>query len=75
MPLYPFTCQDCSTTFDALVAKATDRPTAECPACGGANVVRGFGVPSAKTAEPTNCRGDGPPCGAFGCGRAQMAAG
>jgi putative FmdB family regulatory protein len=74
MPLYPFTCTDCGKEFEALIARPTADPRAECPSCGGANVAREFGVPakvSAAAAELplTNCRGDGPPCGAPWCGR------
>ena len=54
-----------------MIPKATAEPTADCPECGGAKVARRFGVPVAKTVEATNCRGDGPPCGAVGCGRAR----
>ena len=75
MPLYPFACADCGHDFEALVTRPTADPTAECPACGSRQVTRGFGVP-AKVSAPagggrpaTNCRGDGPPCGAAWCGR------
>jgi putative FmdB family regulatory protein len=75
MPLYPFTCDDCGNAFDALVARPTAEPKAECPSCGGSKVSRGFGVPAKTTATTglptTNCRGDGPPCGAPWCGRAK----
>lgn len=75
MPLYPFTCSDCGEAFESLVARPTATPTATCPGCGGANVTRGFGVPAKVSARSegglptTNCRGDGPPCGAPWCGR------
>ena len=72
MPLYPYTCDDCAAEFEALVTKTTGEPKVECPSCGGSRVTRGFGVPARVTvATPpaTNCRGDGPPCGAAGCGR------
>jgi putative FmdB family regulatory protein len=74
MPLYPFACTDCGAEFEALVARPMAEPTADCPSCGGAKVERRFGVP-AKVSAPavslpaTNCRGDGPPCGASRCGR------
>lgn len=72
MPLYPFTCNECEAEFEALVARATAEPTAECPSCGSTQVTRGFGVPAkiGTTDLPrSNCRGDGPPCGAPQCGR------
>jgi putative FmdB family regulatory protein len=76
MPLYPFTCSDCSTAFDALVTRTTGEAGTQCPSCGSQHVIRGFGVPARVTAPaavPTNCRGDGPPCGATGCGRGRLA--
>ncbi|PIE70151.1 MAG: transcriptional regulator [Deltaproteobacteria bacterium] len=36
MPIYEYTCTACSKTFDALVLKASDTPTA-CPHCGSAD--------------------------------------
>jgi putative FmdB family regulatory protein len=72
VPLYEFGCAACDHVFDALVTKATGEPTA-CPACGKAEVRRLIGLPAqgrVKDAAPaTNCRGDGPPCGAPRCGR------
>jgi putative FmdB family regulatory protein len=74
MPLYPFACSDCGAEFEALVTRPTADPKAECPSCGGLHVTRGFGVPARPAAEPqTNCRGDGPPCGAPLCGRTRNA--
>jgi putative FmdB family regulatory protein len=74
MPLYPFRCSDCGTEFEALVAKVTADPNAECPSCGGLHVARGLGVPARPVSElRTNCRGDGPPCGAQWCGRTRNA--
>ena len=72
MPLYPYTCNVCETSFEALVTRTTGEATVECPSCGGSTVTRGFGVPArvaVATPSATNCRGDGPPCGALGCGR------
>ena len=72
MPLYPYTCNDCANEFEALVARGTDESGVACPSCGRTNVTRGLGVPArvaASTQPATNCRGDGPPCGATGCGR------
>ncbi len=75
MPLYPFTCNECEAEFEALVARATAEPTAECPSCGSTHVTRAFGVPAkiGTTDLPrSNCRGDGPPCGAPQCGRSRL---
>jgi putative FmdB family regulatory protein len=74
MPLYPFTCPDCGHEFESLAARPTATPKAACPRCGSENAARGFGVPAKVSASSadlplTNCRGDGPPCGAPWCGR------
>lgn len=73
MPIYAFSCSDCETKFETLVARPTAEPDVECPACGGMNLVREFSLPAkpapSQTTPLTNCRGDGPPCGAEWCGR------
>ena len=73
MPLYPYTCDDCGAEFEALVPRATAEPADGCPTCAGANVTRGLSLPAKATTvavgPATNCRGDGPPCGASWCGR------
>jgi putative FmdB family regulatory protein len=73
MPLYPFACPDCETEFETLVARPSAAAAVECPNCSGKNVTRLLSLP-AKVTTPsdrpaTNCRGDGPPCGASWCGR------
>jgi putative FmdB family regulatory protein len=70
MPLYEYACRTCDRTFEKLVTARTAEPV-RCPGCGGDAVDRFAGVPTVgKAAGPaTNCRGDGPPCGAPHCGR------
>jgi len=73
MPLYLYRCEDCEGDFETLVTRQSQN-TVVCPSCSSAKVVRSFGVPAKVTSSqadlPTlNCRGDGPPCGAIGCGR------
>jgi putative FmdB family regulatory protein len=74
MPLYEYTCRKCGHTFEHLTtggATATATVVA-CPECASAEVDQVFGLPAQGkvTAGPaTNCRGDGPPCGAPWCGR------
>jgi putative FmdB family regulatory protein len=75
MPLYPYLCRDCETEFEKLTPRANGPATAtECPACGGMNTERRFGVPAKSPVRPTvtafadSC-GVGPPCGAVGCRR------
>ncbi len=71
MPLYEYSCRSCERCFEVL---ATGRESDEvrCPACEGTELDRLIGLPAkGRVAEgtATNCRGDGPPCGAAWCGR------
>lgn len=72
MPLYEYTCRACETTFETLVSTRTTVAVA-CPKCGGTELDRLIGLPApgrVTEGQPaTNCRGDGPPCGAPWCGR------
>jgi putative FmdB family regulatory protein len=71
MPLYPYTCDDCGHAFEKVMSRAAVEPAVSCPECHSPRVVRQFGLPAAtsKALPATNCRGNGPPCGAIGCGR------
>ena len=72
MPLYEYTCRKCEHSFEALVTART-ATAVKCPKCESAELDQLIGLPSAgRTVEgkpATNCRGDGPPCGAPWCGR------
>ena len=72
MPLYEYTCRKCEYTFDALVSSKV-AVAVTCPKCEGADLDQLIGLPSpgrvAAGVPATNCRGDGPPCGASWCGR------
>lgn len=69
MPLYAYTCEKCEKDFEAIT-NLKDADDAECPDCGSGNVERHLSLPSKATLPAaTNCRGDGPPCGAPYCGR------
>lgn len=73
MPLFEYECRGCGKPFEALVSARVSEPV-RCPACDCADVSRLMGLPVAKVVEgssssATNCRGDGPPCGASWCGR------
>lgn len=72
MPLYEYTCRTCEKDFEALVT-ARDAEEVRCPDCDGTKLDRHFGLPArgrvAESSPATNCRGDGPPCGAPYCGR------
>lgn len=72
MPLQEYACRSCGRPFEALVTARSAEPV-RCPGCGGEDLERHAGLPAAgKPAGGlplTNCRGDGPPCGAPWCGR------
>lgn len=72
MPLFEYQCRACGRPFEVLVSPRSAAPV-RCPACDGEEIDRLIGLPAAgKAAEDqpaTNCRGDGPPCGAPWCGR------
>ena len=72
MPLYDYSCRGCGHTFDAIVTARTAADV-RCPECESADLERLLGLPApgrvADSAPATNCRGDGPPCGASWCGR------
>ncbi|MBA4064570.1 MAG: hypothetical protein C0501_12830 [Isosphaera sp.] len=68
MPLHEYACRTCDRAFETLVTAKTAEPV-KCPVCGGADVERLAGLPTAGKPAATNCRGDGPPCGAPFCGR------
>ena len=72
MPLQEYTCHKCSHSFEALVSTRRGEPDC-CPKCGSEEVEKLISLPalgrSVESLPATNCRGDGPPCGAPWCGR------
>jgi putative FmdB family regulatory protein len=71
MPLYQYRCRECDHGFEALVGGRPDEDV-RCPECRAARPDRVIGLPAVGRVAPpaaTNCRGDGPPCGAPWCGR------
>lgn len=38
MPLYEFTCEECGSTFEELVAAGLDGPRVRCPECGSEEI-------------------------------------
>lgn len=44
MPIYEFSCEECGTDFDDLVAAGTEH--ASCPQCGSKRTRRRFSAPS-----------------------------
>jgi putative FmdB family regulatory protein len=73
MPLYEFICRKCGHEFEELVTMRGGASDAACPKCQGKDLDQLFGLPAvgrvAESSTATNCRGDGPPCGAPWCGR------
>jgi putative FmdB family regulatory protein len=72
MPLYEYTCRKCEHTFETLVRLNTPR-VVKCPKCKSEELDQLIGLPAPgrviEGQPPSNCRGDGPPCGAPWCGR------
>jgi putative FmdB family regulatory protein len=70
MPVYEYGCRKCEHTFEALV---TGSAAVRCPECESDDLDRLISLPArgrvAADQPATNCRGDGPPCGAPWCGR------
>lgn len=70
MPLYRYHCETCDESFEQIESTSAVATKVRCPKCGDPKVSRAFGLPAKPTpAVATNCRGDGPPCGAAFCGR------
>jgi len=72
MPLYEYNCRACGRPFEVLVSARSAAEPVRCPECVSPEVDRLIGLPAAKVvdaAPATNCRGEGPPCGAPWCGR------
>ncbi len=71
MPLYEYQCSACDTAFEVMESiSSSEKP--HCPACDSGELERLIGLPApgrALSSAATNCRGDGPPCGAPRCGR------
>lgn len=70
MPLFKYHCPTCDLGFEELASGRADEAV-RCPTCDSDRPERVFGLPAVGRAAPaaTNCRGDGPPCGAPRCGR------
>lgn len=72
MPLYEYRCRACHQSFELIVTTRTES-SVRCPVCEALEPERLIGLPApgrVVTESPaTNCRGDGPPCGAAWCGR------
>jgi putative FmdB family regulatory protein len=73
MPLYEYTCRNCSSEFELLV-RGSEVP--RCPECDSPKLDKLLSVPAAHTAgsrdlptcQPTPARGCGlPQCGMGGC--------
>ncbi len=47
MPVYEYTCQACGKHFDYLARRVGEKPQA-CPACGSADLRKGFSIFAAE---------------------------
>jgi putative FmdB family regulatory protein len=44
MPIYEYTCQDCSARFEKFVRSMTAVVEVKCPQCGGTHTKKGWSV-------------------------------
>jgi putative FmdB family regulatory protein len=44
MPIYEYTCADCSAQFEKFVRSMTGTVTVKCPDCGGTHVKKGWSL-------------------------------
>lgn len=51
MPIYEYTCTDCSAQFEKFVRSMTAKVKVECPQCGGTHVRKGWSVFGTGTAS------------------------
>lgn len=67
MPIYEYTCKDCSNEFETLVFSAEEK--VECPQCESSSIEKQMSVPAAPKVKslPTSCSTDGPICGPRCC--------
>jgi putative FmdB family regulatory protein len=70
MPIYEYTCDQCSSDFEFLT-RGDQKP--ECPKCGGTELTRKLSVPAAHVANsgPACPAREMGACGAMGCGGGQ----
>jgi len=77
MPIYEYTCGDCSQEFELLIRGGE---TPRCPSCGKTKLQKKFSVPAAHThtAAEASCPArqmgacGSSDCGSGGCGLSQM---
>lgn len=51
MPIYEYTCQDCSTQFEEFVRSMTGTAEVRCPGCRGTHVKKGWSLFGAGKAD------------------------
>jgi putative FmdB family regulatory protein len=44
MPIYEYTCEDCSAQFEKFVRSMTASAQVRCPECGGTHVKKGWSL-------------------------------
>lgn len=72
MPIYEYTCDECSEDFEVLV-RGNEQPT--CPRCGSAHLAKQFSVPAAHTAHGSSLPVCPTPSSFGGCGLPQCGGG
>jgi putative FmdB family regulatory protein len=68
MPIYEYRCEDCGTSFEALV-RPGHRGDAQCPRCSGARLSREMSVFAARGADGARAAADAITANGGGTGR------
>lgn len=73
MPIYEFTCGDCSSDFETLVRSSDWEGEVECPSCGSEKLEKQLSVFAAASTDGLSS-GDMPPCSGMpsNCGRCAL---
>ena len=70
MPVYEFNCQGCGRRFEKLFRTMSDKPRADCPACGSKKTVRALSLVNAGESRSRSAGGSSaaemPFCGRCG---------
>ncbi len=74
MPIYEFSCQECSKESEILVRSAEWESTVQCPSCGSRQLEKLLSVFSATTSEVASVSSELPPCSGMpsNCGRCDL---
>jgi len=67
MPLFEFTCEQCSTTFEELVVSAQSTSKLACPACGSATIHKRVSTFASRVGQASRTADPTPSCASGSC--------